>query len=285
MSSLMKDYTLLDSGAGKKLEKFGNTTLIRPCSQAIWKKNKLKIWQKADWEFIPKNGWYAHNKTEENWTIDVQDNFKINVRLQKNGQVGIFPEHMSYLHLADDLIRKLKIKGTKPKVLNLFAYTGLASLYFRTKGCEVVHVDISKKCLEWAKENFELNNFSDIKIFENDAIDFLFKEEKRRNFYDIIICDPPNFSRVTKSKNWELDRVLKKIIWKLSSVANKKNALIIFTEHLHQSSASTISNLFRDEIQHSCNIEYSPLVVKEMSSPREVYFGNYTKIEWQEKQQ
>jgi len=190
------DYVLLDAGDKEKLESINGIILRRPDPMAIWPKIKPNIWNKCDAYYTRSNTggghWTFNNKLPESWIVKFKDlTFKVAPTSFKH--TGLFPEQAANWEFIEN-----KLKGTKgKKVLNLFAYTGAASLIALKCGAEVVHVDASKGINEWAKENRDLSKLSDkpIKFFVDDALKFLKREIRRGHKYDGIIMDPPSYGR------------------------------------------------------------------------------------------
>ncbi len=269
------DYQLVDSGNLKKLERFGGHLLVRPCSHAIWNPSKAKnIWAEASAEFHHDNGW-RNPKKLETWSIQISKEKKLNLRLQDNGQIGIFPEHYEYLeNINQQIAGKEKIK-----ILNLFAYTGMASIYLSTPTVEITHIDINKKCLDWTKENINSNSgLGTIRLINEDAEDFINKEIRREKKYQVVIIDPPSFSRVTRSKSWDLEDILPDLVSLLVKVIDPKNFAIYFTSHLQQGFANSISNIFWDHFKETASYEQILLNLKETDSGRELPCSNLSII-------
>ncbi len=269
------DYQLVDSGNLKKLERFGGHLIIRPSSQAIWQASKAKnIWSEASAEFHHDNGW-RNPKKLDSWSIKISAEKKINLRLQDNGQIGIFPEHHSYL---EDI--KKQISGlSNIKILNLFAYTGMASVYLSNPQVEVTHVDITKKCLDWTKENINSNsNLGSIRLINEDAEDFVNKEIRRNKTYNVVIIDPPSFSRVTRNKSWDLEDILPDLASLLVKIVDQNNFAIYFASHLQQGFANSISNIFWDHFQDKVIYEQRLLNLVEDTSARELPCSNLSII-------
>lgn len=261
----MLDYDLLDSGEGKKLERFGSKILIRPSSTAIWQK-RTRLWDKVDAEFILAEGWRFKHDSFDEWLIKL-DGLKLQLRLQNNGQIGLFPEHFQYLNDISDSLSEYKKEALHPKVLNLFAYTGMASLFCRNLDAEVVHVDKSKNALSWANENLKLNNItSGVRLIPEDALLFLEREEKRGHKYHIIIADPPNFSRLNKNENWDLDAVILPLLKAMLSVL-EKDGTIFLSAHQSYGFAESVNNLISDFIGDS-SLKSIPLAIREKSTKR-----------------
>ena len=264
--SLPNGYKLLDSGDGRKFEQFGALKLIRPSSTAIWTPRK-KNWQ-ADSEYIPKQGWSKN--VSGSHKIECINGIELDINLQNNGQIGIFPEHQSYL---SDLS-----PTANSRALNLFAYTGLATCYLASQGMDVTHVDISKKCLDWANDNIKYNKVGDnVRLIKEDSLAFLAKESKRGKKYDLILLDPPSFSRVSKNKTWDLEKVLPEFVGLLAEIINP-NFTICFTSHLHQGFNEIVGNLFLDTLGDDVTIERKSLTISEADSARKLPASNLIKI-------
>ena len=243
------EYELIDSGGGEKLERFGSRLIARPSSLCIWNKAGLKEnWNKADARFEPGRGWVFKKETFESWEICVCGCL-IELRLQSNGQVGLFPEHASYMkELAGKFATFKEIGGNSPQCLNLFAYTGLASVFCAQQGMRVTHVDLSKRALEWTKRNCSLNHVaeSQIRFILEDAISFLAKEGKRQKKYEVVIADPPSFSRVSKSKHWKLSESLPALVKACFEVLNPERHVFVLTCHEPELSAEMLANVAID---------------------------------------
>jgi 23S rRNA (cytosine1962-C5)-methyltransferase len=222
-----KEYELIDSGDFEKLERFGKYVLIRPEPQAIWKKvlpeeewkkrahAKFVREQKDKFRFSDdvKGGWSRQPQMPESWEILYEyDGMRLKLRLALTGfgHVGIFPEQGSNWNFIYDTIRSWK--ASQPKVLNLFAYTGAASVVARSAGAQVVHCDASRPGLNWANQNMQLNNLTDIRWVYEDALKFVRREVKRGNRYNGIIMDPPPYGRGPDGEKWTLQEQLDEFI-------------------------------------------------------------------------
>lgn len=203
------NYELLDSGNGEKLEKFGNFILSRPDPQAIWDKTKnLSLWEKAELIFERKDKkikWFIKNGVPKDWVISFGNlNFLIKPTSFKH--IGLFPEQLNNWLWFEKII-KTSNKSRNISVLNLFAYTGGATLICAKAGAEVCHVDASKNAVIWAKENATLSNLDNkpIRWIIDDVILFLKRELKRGRKYDAIIMDPPSFGHGPKDELWKIE--------------------------------------------------------------------------------
>jgi 23S rRNA (cytosine1962-C5)-methyltransferase len=201
------DYELLDSGGEEKLERFGAYVLRRPDPQALWdKKMPLADWKKADawYERAGKGGkWHMKKDMEKEWQI-LYGNLKFNIRPTSFKHTGLFPEQAPNWTWSTELIKK---SGRAVSVLNLFAYTGGATLAAAQAGADVVHLDASKVAVTWGKENAEASGLQNapIRWIVDDAMQFVNRELKRGNTYDGIIMDPPAFGHGPKDELWKIE--------------------------------------------------------------------------------
>ncbi len=226
--SSWKDYELLDSGNFEKLERFGKVVLIRPEPQAIWEPVQSEAeWnkqahahftreQKDNFRFGEeiKGGWKKLKPVDESWQIKYQYqslNLTFRLALTGFGHVGVFPEQGSNWNFIYDTITSWQ--AAKPKVLNLFAYTGAASVVARAAGADVTHVDASRPGLNWANQNMQLNDLKDIRWVYEDALKFVKREVKRGNTYNGIIMDPPPYGRGPEGEKWTLQEKLNELIF------------------------------------------------------------------------
>lgn len=200
-------YELIDSGEHEKLERFGDITVARPDTQAIWKKNNPEVWMNADASFAfdaGKGSWKKKDVPEEWITTYGQSSFV--TKLTNFKHVGLFPEQEPNWAWSADLISKLK----EPQVLNLFGYTGAASVVAGKAGAKVTHVDSSKASIAWAKENAEASGVPEgaIRYILEDARGFAKREARRGAKYDGILLDPPAFGRGAKDEVWKIEEDL-----------------------------------------------------------------------------
>ncbi len=203
-----KDYELLDCSSGERLERWGNVTLIRPDPQVIWKTpKKHPAWRRADAVYHRSSSgggnWEIKNKIPSFWNIGYGD-LNFNVKTMGFKHTGIFPEQAVNWDYTAKLIKNA---GRPVKVLNLFAYTGGATVACLKAGAEVVHVDASKGMVQWAKENAVASGVADRKVrwIVDDCVKFVQREIRRGNKYDIIIMDPPSYGRGPGGEIWKLE--------------------------------------------------------------------------------
>jgi len=223
------DYELLDAGDGKKLERWGKVITIRPEIQANFKPGwPYAQWlDMAHWEFEEQSstqGSWLNIKPQapEQWLISYE-NLNFGLKLTKFKHVGLFPEQQANWRFIKDRV------SAGQKVLNLFAYTGAASLVAREAGAEVVHVDAIKQLITWANENKERSRLSDIKWVHEDALKFAQRELKRGNKYDGIIMDPPAWGLGAKGEKWKLENHLSGLIETAHGLMNPGAFLILNT--------------------------------------------------------
>ena len=231
------DYELLDCGDFEKLERFGKYITIRPEPQAVWK----KVYSYSEWEkqahvkFIPKSSssgdWKMLKKMPEQWTISYNLGDKKNAKeivfrlgLTSFKHVCIFPEQACNWDVIFNFLQDIE----KPKFLNLFAYTGGASLAAKAAGADVTHVDSIKQVVNWANENMQKSNLDNIRWLIDDALKFAKKEQRRGNFYQGIILDPPAFGHGPNGEKWKLeDNILEMMDCVLQILDPKQHLLIL----------------------------------------------------------
>jgi 23S rRNA (cytosine1962-C5)-methyltransferase len=227
--SAWPDYALLDVGDGKKLERWGGLITIRPDIQADFKPGwSFAEWQdRAHWEFEELSSTQGHWKNLkpqalEQWNI-AYEALNFGLKLTKFKHVGLFPEQQANWRFIKQRV------SAGQKVLNLFAYTGAASLIARANGAEVTHVDSVKQMLTWAHENMERSKLADIKWVLEDALKFARRELKRGNRYDGIIMDPPAWGLGAKGEKWKLENHLSDLIETAHGLMNPGAFLILNT--------------------------------------------------------
>ena len=248
-----KQYSLIDCGDGEKLERFNTTIVRRPEPQAIWKKKLPESqWNKADFYFQPKGShsgnWIKNSRKDENWLIEhryKQHKISLNLALTSFKHVGVFPEQaVNWDYIIENIT---KIGGT-PKVLNLFAYTGGASLAARSAGADVVHVDSIKQVVSWSKRNMESSGLEDIRWTVEDAHKFVKREAKRGNLYEGIIMDPPAYGHGPKGEKWKLEEKIYELLEDVSKILNPKKHFFIINTYSLGFSHLIIENLLKQTL-------------------------------------
>jgi 23S rRNA (cytosine1962-C5)-methyltransferase len=273
-----KDYELLDSGDGLKLERFGKYIFARPESQAMWSRAlPLSEWNNAHAVFQPtaeESGghWMEKKKLPDKWGMKYPlphlKELTFSVMTTPGRHLGVFPEVASHWDFMADLVQK----ETRPvRVLNLFGYTGLASLAAAAAGAQVTHVDASKKSVGWARENQALSGLSDkpIRWIVEDAIKYMQREEKRGVKYDGIILDPPKFGRGPKGEVWEVYKSLPNLFEICRACLSDNPLFVIATLYAVRASAIHVAQAL-DEImkKYQGNIDSGELVTRETSANR-----------------
>lgn len=197
-------YMLVDSGNQKKFEKFGKISLVRPCSQALWVPTlDAREWERADGTFTREEAGGWQGKLPKSWIV-AHDGLKFKISPTDFGHVGIFPEHSFLWKWAAHLVEKKPLCS----VLNVFAYSGGATLAFARAGAQVCHVDASQGMVDWARENAALNGLESkpIRWIVDDAIKFLKREIRRGRKYEGILIDPPSFGRGSSGEVFKIER-------------------------------------------------------------------------------
>ncbi len=264
------EYQLIDSGSFEKLEKFGPYILRRPEPQAIWDKSlSEKEWVdksnatfKKDKNSQEKGQWVTKPEMPEKWTIQYRSDalhLRAKLALSSFKHVGIFPEQATNW---DYISKKLKsIEGQNPNVLNLFAYTGLASLAAKSSGAEVTHVDSVKQVISWSRENMELSGLNNIKWVVEDAMKFVQREVRRGNQYNGIILDPPAYGRGPDGEKWVLEENLNELLRLCAKLLKKENYFLIINLYSLGLSALIVENLIKSHFGEQKMHEFGELFI------------------------
>jgi 23S rRNA (cytosine1962-C5)-methyltransferase len=229
-----KDYELIDCGDLEKLERFGQIVLRRPEPQALWKKQySEQEWNKlADIKFIQKGShageWKKQKPLADKWLINYAHqglNIKFNLSLTSFKHVGIFPEQALNWDFIYNNVKALNV--AQPKVLNLFAYTGGASLAAKAAGADITHVDSVKQVINWSRENMESSGLQDIRWVVEDALKFVKREVKRGKKYHGIILDPPAYGIGANGERWKLEDSINEILNDIAELLEPEHFLIL----------------------------------------------------------
>lgn len=282
-------YELIDSGDEMKLERFGDVILARPDPEALWKKKlTLSIWKKNNASYIRegKSGSWKKNQTlPKNWNMNFCD-LVFEIRPTSFKHVGIFPEQKIHWQWLAEKIKRTQASGRiEPiKVLNLFAYTGGASLIAAQSGAEVTHIDASGVTITWARKNAELSGLSNapIRWIEDDVLVFLRREIRRKNTYDIIIMDPPSFGHGPKGTLWKIEDNFLELMELTQTVLSDNPVAIIINGYTAGYSPVTLKNNLIDiKEQFGGNIEYGELLISSANSQNKLpsgIFARWSKI-------
>jgi len=288
-TSRWKDYALLDSGDGLKLERFGNYIFVRPESQAMWKRSldANAEWKQAHAVFQPtgeESGghWDFKKKVEEKWEMkyDLTPSLTSSPSPNRRGELrfwamttpgrhlGVFPEVAAHWDWFSGLIAQ---SNREINVLNLFGYTGLATLAAAAAGAKVTHVDASKKSVSWARENQALSQLTEkpIRWIVDDALKFVQREARRGVKYDGIILDPPKFGRGPKGEVWEVYKSLPSLLEACRECLSEHPLFVVTTLYAVRASAIHAAQAMEDMMnEFEGKIEKGELVTREQSAGR-----------------
>lgn len=267
-----KDYECIDAGNGEKIERFGNIILRRPDPQAMWNSN-LDEYKNLDgfYHRSDKGGgyWEYFTKFPPYFTINYKDlTFKVGPTNFKH--MGIFPEQSVNW---DYMMEKIKNSGRKIKVLNLFAYTGCATMACSKAGADVVHVDASKGMIEWAKENMRLSHLENnsIRFICDDCLKFVQREYRRGNKYDAIIMDPPSYGKGPNGEVWKFEDSLYVLIEACNKILSDKPLFFLINSYTTGVSSTVLANILKTTIKMngkiSCGEVGIPITKRDLILP------------------
>jgi 23S rRNA (cytosine1962-C5)-methyltransferase len=272
------DYALLDSGNGEKLERYGAYRIVRPEAQALWTPRRPAAeWASADAKFVgigDEDGggedggrWRYKKPLGETWPL-AYDGVPFLGRFTSFRHVGVFPEQAAHW---DWMKHQIAGAGRPVKVLNLFGYTGVASLIAAKAGAEVTHIDASKKAIGWARENQTLGKLGDLKIrwICEDAKKFVEREGRRGSRYDAVILDPPKFGRGPNGEVWDIFTDLKGLLAACAALLTERALFIVLTAYSIRASFYSIDELMAESMANRGGlIESGELVLSEQGSGR-----------------
>lgn len=268
-----EDYELLDSGDGLKLERFGARKFIRPEHQAVWRPAlPNKQWDTADAIFQPDGDesggkWQSRHTLEPAWKMQYQE-LVFMARMSNSRHLGVFPEQATHWEWISDLIAAY---GQPINVLNLFGYTGLASLAAAKAGARVTHLDASKKSVTFARENQLLSGLGErpIRWIVDDAVKFVMREARRGTHYDGVILDPPKFGRGPKGEVWEFSKMLSFLLEQIKPILTEKPLFVVITAYAIRASALSLHYAIEEMMNgYSGKISSGELTLKEKSAGR-----------------
>jgi 23S rRNA (cytosine1962-C5)-methyltransferase len=268
-----EDYELLDTGNSLKLERFGPYKFVRPEHQAVWKPAlSTKEWEKANAEFRPTNdesggNWQFNRPIEPQWEMHYKD-LAFMARTSNSRHLGVFPEQATHW----DWIREQVSSHPKPvNVLNLFGYTGIASLVAVKAGANVTHLDASKKTVLYAKENQLLSGLGDksIRWIIDDAVKFVMRESRRGVRYEGIILDPPKFGRGPKGEVWEFFKMLPYLLQEIRPILATRPLFLVITAYAIRASALSLHYSIQEMMSsYMGTLSSGELVLNEKSAGR-----------------
>ena len=271
------DYALIDCGEGMKLERFGEVVLARPDTQAIWQKSSPEKWKEANATFSLKEGkgkWQKKSSTPEYWEASFED-VRFGLRLGGFKHVGIFPEQAGNWQFIEDSVGSLDA----PKVLNLFGYTGVATLVAAKAGAQVTHVDASKQSLDIASANAGLSGLSkdSVRWIPDDALAYARRELRRGAKYDGIVLDPPAFGRGAKGQVWHIEEDLPKLLSILKDLlSDKPGAFLVLNGYAAGYSATAFAELVKDYFP-KLKGSYGELLITDEAGERHLPSGIYVR--------
>ena len=259
-------YALLDSGGGRKLEQYGDVRLVRPEPQAMWQPSDPSLWDSADARFEGSDDEDGPGR----WSAALRD-FTVPIgparmicRLGNNHHPGLFPEQRPHW---DNAVAALgDLEGAE--VLNLFGYTGAASLILAAAGARVTHIDASKKAIAWARENQEASGLEDAQVrwICEDATKFVAREVRRGRTYQGILLDPPKFGRGPKNEVWNLFDDLPPLMADVAAITAPDSRFVILTAYAIRASALAIGRLMDEAMaRHGGSVEAGELALRETS--------------------
>ena len=280
------DYSLIDSGYGLKLERFGPFLFSIPEPQALWSQNlSRKIWDNAAGTFLSSSAledkdeggkWSLKTNIPERWEMSYE-NIKFYAMPTAFRHLGFFPDQSPHWIWAAQKINKFILNTSTrnpPKILNLFGYSGLASLHAAVNGASVTHVDASKKAISFAFENRNLSSFSNlpIKYLTDDALKFVNREIRRENRYDAIILDPPKYGRGPNGEKWELQKDLPILLNLLPQILSKNPLFVILNSYAIRSSYSSLHYALREVMTtYKGKVESGEIsIFEDQDNPREI---------------
>ncbi len=276
-----EDYALLDSGNGKRLERFGTVVLERPDPQALWHPRQPdELWASAHAVFDlsdeqKKGTWRIVKKLPEPWHMQ-WDKLTFGLRLTPFKHTGVFPEqHVQWQWMQDTIHAS---QQSAPRVLNLFAYTGSASLVCAAAGAHVTHVDASKPSMTWARENQALSKINDtaIRWILDDALSFVSREVRRGQTYDAIIMDPPVYGHGPQGQLWDFSQSFPKLIEACARVLVPNPLFILINAYAVSASGLMLKNVLEELVEgNNGKLEAGELALQESSTNRLLSTGIY----------
>ena len=283
-----QDYELIDCGNFEKLERFGDLVLIRPEPQAVWPKGLTDTeWQRRhDIRFKGRSAttgdWVKKRPSlPDRWYITYNNagiSIKFRLGLTAFKHVGIFPEQAVNWDYISDTVQSFK--SPKPKVLNLFAYTGGASLAARAAGADITHVDSIKQVVTWANENQELSGLSDIRWVVEDALKFVKRELKRGNKYHGIMLDPPAYGHGPKGEKWKLEDHIMEMMHEVVQLLDPTEHFLILNTYSLGFSSVIVDNLIRSAFPGVTQLETGELYLQATAGSKLPLgvFGKFRKL-------
>ena len=268
-----REFELIDSGEGQKLERWGDSLVIRPEPKALWRKGQPDLWKKAVAICDDTENWA---KPFQQQVIEWEEGIRFKLRMwQKSKHLGLFPEQEPHWRW----IREHTSPGDR--VANLFGYTGSASLVAAKAGARVTHVDASDPAVRTARINAEISNLKDapIRWIVEDVMTYLQREQRRNSCYEGILLDPPSFGRGPKGQLWKIDAVAD-LIDQCKAVLSKEPKFVLLTMYNLEASSLTLWNLMQPFKKMGATIEIGELALKEQQADRHLPLSLYARAAW-----
>lgn len=254
------DYELIDASEGERLERWKDIILIRPDPQVIWNTPKDNpMWRKPAAKYVrSKSGggsWEIYKKLPPSWKINYKD-MRFNIKTMGFKHTGLFPEQAANWEYVRESIKKV---GRPARALNLFAYTGAATLACLAENAEVTHVDASRGMTDWAKENARLSGLSDRKVrwIVDDCVKFVKREIRRGNKYDIIIMDPPSYGRGPNGEIWKLENEIYGLVSLCSQILSESPILFMINSYTAGLSPSVMNYILQSVMKEKFKLYFS----------------------------
>ena len=289
----MPDYELIDSGEFEKLERFGRYVTRRPEPQAIWHRSMSEEqWREISHASFLKTSssksdergeWHCRKQMPDRWTIEYnykQMHLKMRLALTSFKHVGIFPEQAANWNFIYDRIEAQKAQGVAPKVLNLFAYTGGATLAARAAGADVTHVDSVKQVVTWSRENMEQSGLDGVRWIVEDALKFVRREVRRGNRYDGIILDPPSYGRGANGEKWVLEENICEMLECCAELLDPQHGFLVLNLYSMGLSALLARTALRQVLGTGCREEQGELYFSDRAG-KELPLGTFCRF-WRE---
>ena len=287
------DYELIDSGEFEKLERFGRYVTRRPEPQAIWHRSMSEEqWREISHASFLKTSssksdergeWHCRKQMPDRWTIEYnykQMHLKMRLALTSFKHGGIFPEQAANWNFIYDRIEAQKAQGVAPKVLNLFAYTGGATLAARAAGADVTHVDSVKQVVTWSRENMEQSGLDGVRWIVEDALKFVRREVRRGNRYDGIILDPPAYGRGANGEKWVLEENICEMLECCAELLDPQHGFLVLNLYSMGLSALLARTALRQVLGTGCREEQGELYFSDRAG-KELPLGTFCRF-WRE---
>jgi 23S rRNA (cytosine1962-C5)-methyltransferase len=281
------DYGLIDSGGGRKLERYGRFLVVRPEPQCLWSP-RYADWDAADAVFNPSDDedagrWKLKGKPPEAWPL-AWGGVRFNGRFTSFRHLAFFPEQAANWEWLDAAVRQMALLGAggQPKVLNLFGYTGVASLVMAAAGAAVTHVDASKRAVGWARENAELSGLAErpIRWITEDAKKYVAREVRRGSTYDGIILDPPKYGRGPGGEVWRLFEDLPELTGLCAQLLSENARFLLLNAYAERISGAALSGLLAEKLAgRGGRIAWGELALVQEDGEREIGMSFYARWE------